>query len=70
MTDWWHGLSLADQCFYMGAAFFTLFFVVQLVTTLLGLSGEGPEADVDIDWTPRSMWTSATPGSRCSPSAS
>jgi hypothetical protein len=41
MMEWWDSLSSLNQGFYVAAVFFSVFFVWQLVSALLGLSGEG-----------------------------
>lgn len=50
MAEWWNGLSLVNQWFYGGAAFFSLFFVWQLLAVLIGMGGEDVDADVDADF--------------------
>lgn len=45
LTEWWNRLTPLNQGFYVAAAFFSVFFLWQLIAALLGLGGEG--ADVD-----------------------
>ena len=56
MSEWWSGLSGVNQAFYCGAAFFSVFFVWQIMAVLIGLGGGegdfdgvGHDADVGID---------------------
>jgi hypothetical protein len=44
MQEWWESLTTLNQCFYVAAAFFSVFFVWQLIAALIGLSG-GEDAD-------------------------
>ncbi|MBM4355223.1 MAG: hypothetical protein FJ109_15805, partial [Deltaproteobacteria bacterium] len=48
MMEWWNGLSSLNQGFYAAAAFFSVFFLWQLVSALIGLSG-GEDAGVGGD---------------------
>jgi hypothetical protein len=41
MSDWWDGLSALTRGFYCAAAFFGVFFAWQLVSTFMGLGGDG-----------------------------
>ena len=56
--EWWDGISGVNQVFFVGAAFFSVFFLWQLVAALIGLGGDdagdgadGGHADghVDVD---------------------
>ena len=54
MMDWWSSLSATNQAFYVAAAFFSVFFVWQLVAVLMGMGGDdgleghdGGDADFD-----------------------
>lgn len=49
MNEWWDGLSGINQGFYAAAAFFSLFFVWQMVAALFGLI-EGGESDLMEDF--------------------
>jgi len=52
-SSWWNGLTPLNQTFYGAAAFFSVFFLWQLVAALIGLGGDEVdvgEADVgDVD---------------------
>jgi membrane protein implicated in regulation of membrane protease activity len=48
MMEWWNGLSGINQAFFAGAAFFSVFFLWQLVAMLLGMAG-GDEAELSHD---------------------
>jgi len=48
MGEWWQGLTGVNQFFYGAAAFFSVFFLWQLLAALVGLGG-GEDADVDGD---------------------
>ncbi len=41
MHDWWMGLAGISRFFYGMAAFFSVFFLWQIITAFLGLSGDG-----------------------------
>jgi hypothetical protein len=44
-SAWWNGLQSLNQWFFIGAAFFSVFFIWQIITTIMGIGvGEG---DVD-----------------------
>lgn len=47
MGAWWNGLEGLTRGFYVAAGFFSLIFLWQFLSSLIGLAGEG--ADVDID---------------------
>jgi hypothetical protein len=48
MSDWWLDLTGLNRLFYGGAAFFSVFFVWQMIATIMGLSGEtGDDAGGD-----------------------
>jgi len=40
MMEWWDGISGVNQIFFVGAAFFSVFFLWQLIAALIGLSGD------------------------------
>ena len=46
MSDWWIEMTALNQAFYVLAAFFSLIFLWQFISALLGLAGE---SDVDVD---------------------
>lgn len=50
MTEWWNGLTQTNQVFYGVAVFFSVFFVWQLISALMGLDAD--HADVDMDGSP------------------
>ncbi|MCD4823166.1 MAG: NfeD family protein [Phycisphaerae bacterium] len=47
MAEWWHNLNGINQGFYVAAAFFSVFFVWQLIAALIGLGGGEDEIDAD-----------------------
>ena len=49
MTEWWNGLETLTQVFYGGAAFFSLLFLWQFISALIGLAGDGVDMDFDAD---------------------
>jgi membrane protein implicated in regulation of membrane protease activity len=49
MMDWWRGLDQLNQTLYIGAAYFSLLFLWQFISALLGLAGEGADVEMDID---------------------
>jgi hypothetical protein len=51
MSQWWSGLSGADQVLWGLVVFSTVFFLLQTVMTLIGLGGDGgmDGADSDLD---------------------
>jgi len=54
MTAWWDSLTAVTRGFYSAAAFFSVFFVWQLIAALMGLDDEGGDdmadgADFDTD---------------------
>ena len=49
MMDWWRSLGELNQGLYIGAAFFSLLFLWQFISALLGLAGEGADAELDVD---------------------
>ena len=49
MADWWNGLETVTQVFYGGAAFFSLLFLWQFISALIGLAGDGGDMDFDAD---------------------
>ena len=46
MTEWWQELTAVAQWFYGAAVFFSVFFLWQFISSLIGLSG-GEDIDVD-----------------------
>ena len=46
MTEWWQELTVVAKWFYGGAVFFSVFFLWQFISSLIGLSG-GEDVDVD-----------------------
>lgn len=51
MQEWWEGLESATQFFYGMAAFFSVFFMWQMIAAFLGLTGDDVDvghADIDI----------------------
>jgi hypothetical protein len=46
MSEWWEGLETITQGFFSVALFFSVFFVWQLIASIMGLAGD---SDVDID---------------------
>ena len=49
MDGWWTDLSVLNQAFYVLAAFFSAFFVWQLLAALFGLGGSDAGIDGDAD---------------------
>ncbi len=49
MMEWWGGLTGVNQAFFFAATFFSLIFVWQFLSVLLGLSGDGVDVEVDAD---------------------
>jgi len=55
MTEWWNELATVTQIFFGMAAFFTVFFMWQVIGAFAGLSGDdadfggGGDADVDVN---------------------
>jgi hypothetical protein len=45
MVEWWESLTFLNQVFYGVAAFFSVFFVWQLIAALIGLGGEGGDLE-------------------------
>lgn len=48
MNEWWNNLTQLNQAFYGGAAFFSVFFVWQLISAFMGLDTDS-DAEVDVD---------------------
>lgn len=48
MGQWWAGLTTVNQWFYVVSAFFSVFFVWQMIMAIVGLGG-GEDVDVDAD---------------------
>ena len=49
MSGWWGELTKLNQAFYGAAAFFSVFFVWQLIAALMGLDTDEADADADVD---------------------
>ena len=49
MSEWWGELTKLNQAFYGAAAFFSVFFIWQLVAALMGLDTDEVDADADVD---------------------
>lgn len=51
-TAWWNGLTPLTQWFFGAAAFFSVFFVWQLLSALIGLGGDadGLDSHAGADW--------------------
>lgn len=49
MAEWWESLATLQQVFYYIAVPFTVILFIQLIMTLIGLSGSGSDADADTD---------------------
>lgn len=54
MFEWWNGLTTLNQVCYAAAAFFSVIFLWQFISSLIGLAGgeadfDGAEGDVDAD---------------------
>jgi len=47
MNQWWSGLDMIAQAFYMGAALFSVLFLWQLVAMLIGLAGGHGDMECD-----------------------
>lgn len=56
LTAWWGSLQPLNQWFYVAAAFFSVFFLWQLVAAIAGLSGGG-----DLDSSAAPDWDHQTP---------
>ena len=56
LSQWWSGLQSLNQWFYAFAAFFSVFFVWQLISALIGLGG-----GTDLDTHAEPTWDHATP---------
>jgi hypothetical protein len=57
MSAWWGGLQPANQFFYGAAAFFSVLFLWQLVSAILGLGS----SHLDVDTNPDPGWDHASP---------
>lgn len=40
MFEWWSGLSAVSQWFFVGAVFFSVFFIWQIIAAMIGLGGD------------------------------
>ena len=49
MIQWWSDLTAVNQVFYAAAAFFSLIFLWQFISSLVGLSGGEADLEVDAD---------------------
>jgi membrane protein implicated in regulation of membrane protease activity len=49
MMEWWKALSTINQVFYAVAAFFSVLFLWQFISSLIGLAGSDVDADIDAD---------------------
>ncbi len=49
MSEWWSELESLTRGFYMAAGFFSLIFLWQFISSLIGLASEGVDVDVDMD---------------------
>ena len=49
MGDWWTGLEGLTRAFYVAAGFFSLIFLWQFISSLIGLAGEGADVEIDAD---------------------
>ena len=49
MMDWWKALETINQVFYAAAAFFSVVFLWQFISSLIGLAGTDADVDADID---------------------
>ncbi len=47
MQEWWTGLAGATQFFYGMAAFFSVFFLWQIIAAFMGLNGDDMDVDGD-----------------------
>lgn len=52
MSGWWRELTAVNQWFYIGAMFFSAFFLWQLIATVAGLAGGEHDLDThaEADW--------------------
>ncbi|MEI6564325.1 MAG: hypothetical protein WCO42_08500 [bacterium] len=58
LNVWWGGLAPLNQWFFIAAAFFSVFFLWQLIATIVGLGG----GDVSLDTHAEPSWEHQTPG--------
>jgi len=49
MIEWWNSLGGLNQGFYLAAGFFSLIFLWQFISSIIGLSTEGLDVEVDAD---------------------
>ena len=52
MIDWWNGLGPLNQWFYGAAFFFSVIFLWQFISSIVGMGGDvdvATDADVDVD---------------------
>lgn len=47
--EWWSGLTALNQAFYASAGFFSLIFIWQFISSLIGLSGGEGDVEIDVD---------------------
>ena len=50
MSEWWSGLAGITQFFYGMAAFFSVFFLWQIIGAFLGLDGDADVGDAGVDF--------------------
>ena len=49
MIDWWNSLTTLNQTFYVIAAFFSVIFIWQFISAMVGLAGGEADLDADVD---------------------
>lgn len=49
MQEWWINLAGTTQVFFGMAAFFSVFFLWQILAAFMGLSGDGPDGGIGVD---------------------
>ena len=49
MMDWWNGLGTLNQVFYGCAAFFSVIFLWQFISSMIGLAGGDVDVEADVD---------------------
>lgn len=50
MTAWWNSITALNQGFFCAAAFFSVFFLWQLIAALIGLDDSGDDAADGVDF--------------------
>jgi hypothetical protein len=48
---WWGGLTTLNQCFFVAAAFFSVFFLWQLIAAIMGIGGHDMDVDSHVEAT-------------------